>query len=99
MLCNSIGKVLYAGQCSYILGNPPFIGHQWRSKEQMIDMELTWGKDGKFGRLDFVTCWHKKATDYMWQNKGIVTALVSTNSVCQGEQVGTLWSWMLSQGV
>ncbi len=91
-------SVLPPERCSYVLGNPPFIGHQWRSKEQMSDMELTWGKDGKFGRLDFVTCWHKKATDYMQRNKEIVTALVSTNSICQGEQVGTLWAWMLAQG-
>lgn len=83
---------------AYFARIPPFIGHQWRSKEQMSDMELTWGKDGKFGRLDFVTCWHKKATDYMQRNKEIVTALVSTTRVCQGEQVGTLWGWILAQG-
>jgi hypothetical protein len=47
-------EVLPPARCSYVLGNPPIIGHQWRSKEQMVDMELTWGKDGKFGRLDFV---------------------------------------------
>ncbi len=93
------GSVLPPEHCSYVLGNPPFIGHQWRSKEQMSDMELIWGKDGKFGRLDFVTCWHKKSTDYMQHNKEIVTALVSTNSICQGEQVGTLWGWMLAQGI
>jgi hypothetical protein len=47
-------EVLLPARCSYLLGNPPFIGHQWHSKEQMVDMELTWGKDGKFGRFDFV---------------------------------------------
>lgn len=92
-------EVIPAEKCSYVMGNPPFIGHQWRSKEQMSDMELTWGKDGKFGRLDYVACWHKKSTDYMQQNKKIVTALVSTNSICQGEQVGTLWDWMLAQKI
>ncbi len=92
-------QMLAPHDCSYILGNPPFIGHQWRSNHQMADMNFVWGTDGKFGRLDFVTCWHKKATDYMQQNKQIKTALVSTNSICQGEQVGTLWSWMLAQGV
>ena len=92
-------EVLPPAQCSFILGNPPFIGHQWRSKQQVADMDFVWGTDGKFGRLDFVTCWHKKATDFMQQNKRIKTALVSTNSICQGEQVGTLWAWMLAQGV
>lgn len=91
--------VLSPANCSYILGNPPFIGHQWRSQEQMTDMEFVWGKNGKFGRLDFVACWHKKATDFMQQNTEIKAALVSTNSICQGEQVGTLWSWMLEQSV
>lgn len=91
--------VLPAERCAYVLGNPPFIGHQWRSSEQMADMERVWGTDGRFGRLDFVTCWHRKAVDYMRRNTSIATALVSTNSICQGEQVGTLWSWMLAHGV
>jgi hypothetical protein len=91
--------VLPAANCSFVLGNPPFIGHQWRSDEQMADMERIWGTEGRFGRLDYVTCWHHKATDYMQGNKNISTAFVSTNSICQGEQVGTLWSWLLSQGV
>jgi hypothetical protein len=91
-------EVLPAERCTYLLGNPPFIGHQWRTQEQVEDMEYVWGDQGKFGRLDFVTCWHKKTVDYM---KGVATcsaAFVSTNSICQGEQVGVLWSWMLSQG-
>jgi hypothetical protein len=91
--------VLPAPICAYVLGNPPFVGHQWRNTEQMADMSRVWGDDGRFGRLDFVTCWHRKTVDYMHQNPAIVAALVSTNSICQGEQVGTLWSWMLAQGV
>ena len=91
-------EVLHAERCSYVLGTPPFIGHQWRTPAQVKDMEYVWGDQGKFGRLDFVTCWHKKTVNYM---KGLATcsaAFVSTNSICQGEQVGVLWSWMLSQG-
>ena len=91
--------VLVPERCGYILGNPPFIGHQWRNAEQMADMENIWGTDGRFGRLDYVTCWHRKATDYMHANPEITTALVSTNSICQGEQVGTLWGWLLEHGV
>ena len=126
-------SVLPAERCSYVLGNPPFIGHQWRSPEQMADMDLVWGVDGKFGRLDFVTAWYVKATRYMavtpstFKGEGgdggemlqlsitpastptlalplhgggnIKCAFVSTNSITQGEQVGTLWSWMLAQGI
>lgn len=92
-------EVIPAERCSYVLGNPPFIGHQWRTPEQMQDMEFIWGNEGRFGRLDYVTCWHNKATTYMHHNPEIKTALVSTNSICQGEQVGILWSYLLAQGV
>ncbi|KXS31503.1 MAG: DNA methyltransferase MmeI [Candidatus Gallionella acididurans] len=91
--------VLPAEQCSYVLGNPPFVGHQWRSPEQMQDMDGIWGHEGRFGRLDYVTCWHHKAAAYMHANMEVKTALVSTNSICQGEQVGILWSYLLAQGV
>lgn len=91
--------VLPPQQCTYVLGNPPFIGHQWRTAEQMQDMEIIWGSEGRFGRLDYVTCWHNKAAAYMHNNPEIKTALVSTNSICQGEQVGILWSYLLAQGV
>jgi hypothetical protein len=90
--------VLPAERCSYVLGNPPFIGHQWRTPAQADDMSYVWGDKGKFGRLDFVTCWYKKAIDYMNGSTSCSAAFVSTNSICQGEQVGVLWSWMLSQG-
>jgi hypothetical protein len=91
--------VLPPAQCSYVLGNPPFVGHQWRTLEQVQDMERIWGTEGRFGRLDYVTCWHNKAAAYMHDNPEIITALVSTNSICQGEQVGILWSYLLAQGV
>ena len=91
--------VLPAVQCSYVFGNPPFIGHQWRSSEQVIDMDKVWGDKGRFGRLDYVSCWYKKSVDYMRLNVKIQTALVSTNSITQGEQVPELWSWMLNQSI
>ncbi|MBT9538577.1 DNA methyltransferase [Thiobacillus sp.] len=91
--------VLPAERASYVMGNPPFIGHQWRNAEQMADMERIWGTDGRFGRLDYVTCWHRKAADYMKTNPAITCALVSTNSICQGEQVGTLWGYLLEHSV
>ena len=87
-----------AERCSYVLGNPPFVGHQWRTAEQVEDMDLVWGTDGRFGRLDYVTCWYRKAIDYMAVNKSICCAFVSTNSIAQGEQVGTLWGHLLGRG-
>ena len=91
--------VLPAERARYVFGNPPFVGHQWRNAEQMADMERIWGTDGRFGRLDYVTCWYRKAVDYMRSNAAVTCALVSTNSICQGEQVGTLWGYLLGQGV
>ncbi len=90
--------VLPAERASYVMGNPPFIGHQWRNAEQMADMDRIWGTEGRFGRLDYVTCWHRKAADYMQANPAITCAFVSTNSICQGEQVGTLWGYLLAHG-
>ncbi|WP_414462427.1 class I SAM-dependent DNA methyltransferase [Hyphomicrobium sp. DY-1] len=84
---------------SFILGNPPFIGHQYRSKQQVENQELIWGKKGRFGRLDFVSCWYRKALDYIRANPAIKVAFVSTNSLCQGEQASILWSYMFQQGV
>ncbi|CDW95888.1 Methylase [Thiomonas arsenitoxydans] len=92
-------EVLPPEQCSYVLGNPPFVGHQWRNAEQMVDMASVWGHEGRFGRLDYVTCWHRRAVEYCAPNRAIAVAFVSTNSICQGEQVGTMWPWMLSKGV
>ncbi|MHB8914676.1 MAG: class I SAM-dependent DNA methyltransferase [Thiobacillus sp.] len=91
-------EVLPAERASYVFGNPPFVGHQWRNAEQMTDMERIWGINGRFGRLDYVSCWYRKATDYMQGNPMITSAFVSTNSICQGEQVGTLWGYLLGQG-
>ncbi|MEW6118643.1 MAG: DNA methyltransferase [Pseudomonadota bacterium] len=90
--------VLPAERASYVMGNPPFVGHQWRNAEQMADMDRIWGAEGRFGRLDYVTCWHRKAADYMQANPAITCAFVSTNSICQGEQVGTLWGYLLAHG-
>src|SRR5690606_4690683 len=49
--------VVPAEKLSYILGNPPFIGHSLRTPEQAGDMVAIWGEDGRFGRLDYVTAW------------------------------------------
>jgi hypothetical protein len=93
---------------NYIMGNPPFIGHQWRSPDQMEDMEVVFGDAKKAGRLDYVTAWYLKAAQYM-QNHNVSdndsktipamirTGFVSTNSISQGEQVGILWSELFSK--
>ena len=84
---------------NYIMGNPPFVGARLMSPEQKKDLLDTFGKKWKnVGNLDFVACWYKKATDFMG-NSNIQTALVSTNSICQGEQVAILWKPLFEQGI
>lgn len=75
----------------YILGNPPFGGKQNQNDEQKEDMNLVFKGFTNIGKLDYVTAWYKKALDYMINTK-IETAFVSTNSICQGEQVPALWT-------
>ena len=85
--------------CSYLFGNPPFRGHQWRTRDQQADMARVWGNKGQVNRLDYVTCWFHKAAEYSAANHKIEMALVSTNSITQGEQCGILWPWMFTQGL
>ncbi len=82
---------LPAGECSYVFGNPPFVGHQWRTKAQQEDMARIWGTKGQVNRLDYVTCWFNKASLYAAANRSLEIAFVSTNSITQGEQCGILW--------
>ena len=83
--------LLPAVSCSYIVGNPPFVGHQWRTQAQQRDMSRVWGRTGQVNRLDYVACWFNKATAYAANNRDIEIALVATNSITQGEQCGILW--------
>ena len=92
-------EVLPAEQCSFVMGNPPFVGHQWRTKEQQAGMHRVWGRDGQVNRLDYVSAWFKKAVDYGDTNKRIGIALVATNSITQGEQAGILWPALFARGV
>ena len=81
---------------SFLMGNPPFVGHQWRSKEQVRDMEIAFHDLKKHGKLDYVASWYQKAADYM-QGTKIKAAFVSTNSITQGESVGILWSFLFEK--
>lgn len=90
---------LVPADCSYVFGNPPFRGHQWRNKDQKADMARVWGRGGQVNRLDYVTCWFRKAAEYSAGNDKTDMAFVSTNSITQGEQCGILWPWMFDTGI
>ena len=89
-------SVVPKDKLSYIIGNPPFVGHQWRSEKQQEDMHLVFVDAKKHGKLDYVACWYKKAADLM-QNTHIRCAFVSTNSITQGESVAALWEFLFRQ--
>lgn len=83
--------VLPPDECSYVLGNPPFVGKQFATAEQKSDMQVVCGQVKGGGVLDYVTGWYFKAAEYI-QGTSIVVGFVSTNSISQGEQVGILWN-------
>ena len=89
---------LPAEKCFFLFGNPPFIGHQWRTKNQQNDMARIWGTKGQVNRLDYVTCWLKKGMDYASVLRKTEIAFVATNSITQGEQCGILWPAMFAGG-
>ena len=74
----------------YIMGNPPFVGARLMSESQKNDVLSVFGNIKNIGNLDYVSCWYKKAALLM-KDTATKTALVSTNSITQGEQVAILW--------
>ncbi|MGD9730751.1 MAG: DNA methyltransferase [Desulfamplus sp.] len=90
--------IIAAERLSYIMGNPPFVGYAYQNEQQKEDLKNVCSALHGAGVLDFVAAWYIKSAK-MIQNTSIKCAFVSTNSITQGEQVGVLWSWMLSQGI
>ena len=90
--------VIPAEKLSFIMGNPPFVGARWMASEQKEDVEKIFEGWKSIGNLDYVSCWYKKAADYMG-NYNIRAALVSTNSITKGESVSILWKPLFESGV
>ena len=82
--------LLPSGECSYVLGNPPFVGAKYQSPAQREQVRhiAALGKSG--GTLDYVTAWFIKAGEYVQQGAAQI-GFVATNSITQGEQVAQLW--------
>ena len=89
-------KVVPRERLSFIMGNPPFVGVNYMSDSQREDMDAIW-TGVKRGKLDYVTCWYVKAAEFM-NGTLIRAALVSTNSVSQGEQASALWKRLFEGG-
>lgn len=80
----------------YILGNPPYLGSRNQNADQKSDMKEVFKKNYK--SLDYIACWFLKGVEYI-KNSGAKLAFVSTNSICQGEQVALLWPIILKDGL
>ena len=89
-------QILPPGQCAFILGNPPFIGKHYQTVEQKADMAAVFGRFKNTGDLDYVTCWHCRAAEYI-QGSAAVVGFVSTNSITQGEQVPLIWGLLFGK--
>jgi hypothetical protein len=80
----------------YIIGNPPYLGSFLQNKEQKADLAHICQVFKSYKDLDYIACWFIKATDYI-QNSNAKFAFVTTNSICQGEQVILLWPYIFNK--
>lgn len=85
-------------ELNYIMGNPPFVGARMMSPEQKDDLNSVFPGWKNAGNLDYVSCWYKNAADLM-DGTAVRSALVSTNSVTQGESVANLWKPLFEAGI
>ena len=89
-------EIIAPDKLNYIMGNPPFVGYSLQSKEQKEEMLSIYtdekGRPYKTaGKIDYVAAWYWKSAQMMSANPAIRAALVSTNSITQGEQVAAIW--------
>ena len=82
----------------YIIGNPPFVGARLMSESQKKDLLDVFGKTKNAGNLDYVSCWYQRSVELM-KDTSAKAALVSTNSISQGEHVAILWKTLFEQGI
>ena len=88
----------YHVRFDYVMGNPPFVGARLMSESQKDDVLSVFGNMKNVGNLDYVSCWYKKAAALL-QGTNTHAALVSTNSITQGEQVAILWKALAKMGI
>ncbi|MCX6625719.1 MAG: N-6 DNA methylase, partial [Acidobacteria bacterium] len=94
------GNALRLGwpRVNFIFGNPPFIGKQFRERQQKADLQSVFHDVKGAGVLDYACAWYRKAVDSMADNPALRAAFVSTNSIAQGEQPGVLWGDLRRRG-
>jgi type I restriction-modification system DNA methylase subunit len=91
-------EVLPASECSYVMGNPPFVGAKFQNEVQKADISQASHGIKSAGLLDYVCGWYLLASRYI-SGTLVRAAFVSTNSITQGEQVGVLWAELFERGI
>lgn len=82
----------------YVIGNPPYLGARLQDAEQKKDMRIVFSGKNGYNNMDYISCWFFKAKDYI-KGFNAKCAFVTTNSICQGEQVALMWPAILSDNV
>lgn len=82
----------------FVLGNPPYVGARLQQESQKDDVEYVLGHIKSAKNLDYIACWFYKGADYI-KDIDASLAFVSTNSICQGEQVSILWPQIFNKDV
>lgn len=82
----------------YILGNPPYLGFLQQNKDQKKDIDIVFGNLKTVRKLDYIACWFLKGSKYI-RGSNAYLSFVSTNSICQGEQVALLWPYILKDNI
>lgn len=89
---------VFPDDLTYLVGNPPFLGARNQSKEQKAELLEVFDGAKNAGNIDYCGAWYMKAARFT-QGKRTRCALVSTNSICQGEQVANLWKPLHDLGI
>lgn len=82
----------------YIIGNPPYLGSRKQKAEQKEDLKIVFKNFKKYKDLDYISIWLFKSANYIKGNNS-KSAFVSTNSICQGEQVALIWPYIFGTGI
>lgn len=105
IICDNATRLHWEGVCPkndkyqiYVLGNPPYLGARNQDKKQKEDVAYVLGSIKGYNSLDYIACWLYKAASYIAETDN-QCGFVSTNSICQGEQVALLWPNIFSRNV
>ncbi|MCM1578015.1 MAG: N-6 DNA methylase, partial [Ruminococcus sp.] len=88
--------VVPKNEVDFIMGNPPFVGGMYMTEIQKAEIRNIFGDVKGVGEFDYVCAWYKKSSEYI-AGTDVRAAFVSTNSICQGEQVTTFWKHLIEK--